>query len=85
MPPEGIYSVLDRGQFLFQFVHQHAVSPVHQVEAPFSKLQGIFDPQGSAFILIARSWIQTVLIIPHHREKSIVNGMHCCSVHSVTI
>jgi len=50
MPPEGIYSVLDRGQFLLQFIHQHAVSPVHQVE--------------------------TVLIIPHHQEKSIINGMH---------
>lgn len=31
MPPEGIYSLLDRGQFLFQFVHQHAGSPVYQV------------------------------------------------------
>jgi hypothetical protein len=53
MPPEGIYSVLDRGQFLFQFIHQHSVSPVHQVEAPCSKLQGILNPQGSVFVLIA--------------------------------
>jgi hypothetical protein len=28
MPPEGFYPVLDRGKFLFQFVEQHAVSPV---------------------------------------------------------
>jgi len=59
MPPEGIDPLLDRGQFLFQFVNQHAVSPVHQV--------------------------QTVLIIPHHREKSINKGRQCCAVRSVTV
>jgi hypothetical protein len=30
MPPKGINSLFDRGQFLYQIVHQHAVSPVHQ-------------------------------------------------------
>jgi hypothetical protein len=31
------------------------------IEAPCSKLQGIFDPQGRIFILIARSWIHLYL------------------------
>jgi len=29
-------------------------SQIHEIEAPCSKLQGIFDPQGRIFILIAR-------------------------------
>jgi hypothetical protein len=36
---------------------RHFLEPI---KAPRSKLQGIFDPHGSSFMLIARSWIHDI-------------------------